>query len=541
MRKKVFLSAILVSALCLCGCNMQISFGDNTNQGSEAGQVSELQNDSVENSQDSSQDNDTVDVQQESQYLNVSVGKLHDSEIDQISLMYGNCCLFELDAPEYPALEEAVAQYNTETEQNWITSMNDLKSWAREDYDAAVAEGYEFYGPYVSEDEMYITRADDKALSAVTTNYWYSGGAHGMSGFSAVNFDTQTGRKLAIEDVIADTNALPNVLATEMLEQYPHLATTVQDMWSMSLEDYLASYLTPEEVNDITPEFTWTLGYEGVTFYFGAYEIGSYADGNQVVVLTYNEYPELFNKEYFTSVTQDYAVRIAPFWYGEEGFTDINSDGVMDVINVDGDYAAEFEMYSSLNVTVNGNTYRHEAYYYELTSYLVKANGNTYIYVERLGNSDFRTVSVFKITEASVEYVGDVDGGIVDLNNSADFGLTKRFDMLSTFWCIAKCYVGDDGMPVEKAGAYEIMGEGTITSTVEITAELVDENGNLLGESKAFPAGTIYDFERTDGMTYVDMLTNDGSRCRLYTTNQWPPTVNGMDAQNCFEMLGFAG
>ena len=541
MKKKFLLSAILISALCLCGCNTQITFGENTEQGSQNEQVSESQDDSVENSQDSSQDNDTVDVQQESQYLNVSVGKLHDSEIDQISLMYGNCCLFELDAPEYPALEEAVAQYNTETEQNWITSMNDLKSWAREDYDAAVAEGYEFYGPYVSEDEMYITRADDKALSAVTTNYWYSGGAHGMSGFSAVNFDTQTGRKLAIEDVIADTNALPNVLATEMLEQYPHLATTVQDMWSMSLEDYLASYLTPEEVDDITPEFTWTLGYEGVTFYFGAYEIGSYADGNQVVVLTYNEYPELFNKEYFTSVTQDYAVRIAPFWYGEEGFTDINSDGVMDVINVDGDYAAEFEMYSSLNVTVNGNTYRHEAYYYELTSYLVKANGNTYIYVERVGNSDFRTVSVFKITESSVEYVGDVDGGIVDLNNSADFGLTKRFDMLSTFWCIAKCYVGDDGMPVEKAGAYEIMGEGTITSTVEITAELVDENGNLLGESKAFPAGTIYDFERTDGMTYVDMLTNDGSRCRLYTTNQWPPTVNGMDAQNCFEMLGFAG
>lgn len=541
MKKKFLLSAILISALCLWGCNTQITFGENTEQGSQNEQISESQNDSVENSQDSSQDNDTVDVQQESQYLNVSVGKLHDSEIDQISLMYGNCCLFELDAPEYPALEEAVAQYNTETEQNWITSMNDLKSWAREDYDAAVAEGYEFYGPYVSEDEMYITRADDKALSAVTTNYWYSGGAHGMSGFSAVNFDTQTGRKLAIEDVIADTNALPNVLATEMLEQYPHLATTVQDMWSMSLEDYLASYLTPEEVDDITPEFTWTLGYEGVTFYFGAYEIGSYADGNQVVVLTYNEYPELFNKEYFTSVTQDYAVRIAPFWYGEEGFTDINSDGVMDVINVDGDYAAEFEMYSSLNVTVNGNTYRHEAYYYELTSYLVKANGNTYVYVERVGDSDFRTVSVFKITESSVEYVGDVDGSIVDLNNSADFGLIKRFDMLSTFWCIAKCYVGDDGMPVEKAGAYEIMGEGTITSTVEITAELVDENGNLLGESKAFPAGTIYDFERTDGMTYVDMLTNDGSRCRLYTTNQWPPTVNGMDAQNCFEMLNFAG
>ena len=67
------------------------------------------------------------------------------------------------------------------------------------------------------------------------------------------------------------------------------------------------------------------------------------------------------------------------------------------------------------------------------------------------------------------------------------------------------------------------------------------EKQALCGLNMTVPAGTIYDFERTDGMTYVDMLTNDGSRCRLYTTNQWPPTVNGMDAQNCFEMLGFAG
>ncbi|MBO5081935.1 MAG: DUF4163 domain-containing protein [Lachnospiraceae bacterium] len=542
MRKKFLLSAILISALCLCGCNTQITFGDSADQGSQTGQVSESQNDSIENSQAGSQGNDTVDVQQESQYLNVSVGKLHDSDYDQVSLMYGNCCLFELDEPEYPALEEAVAQYNTETEQNWITSMNDLKSWAREDYNAAVAEGYEFYGPYVSEDEMYITRADDKALSAVTGNYWYSGGAHGMSGYSAVNFDIQTGRKLAIEDVIADTNALPNALATEMIEQYPHLATVVQDMWSMSLEDYLASYLTPEEANDITPEFTWTLGYEGVTFYFGAYEIGSYADGNQVVVLTYNEYPELFNKEYFAGVTQDYAVRILPFWYGEEGFTDINGDGVMDMITVDGNYDADYDKYTTINVTVNNNTYTQDAWYYEMTSYLVKANGHTYIYAETISDSDYKAICIFKVTESSVEYIGEVQGHITDFTNSADFGLEKRFDLLSTYYGLGRFYVGEDGMPVQKEDVYEIkLFEDTpIVSTVDITAELIDENGNLIGETYEFPVGTEYHFRRTDGMTYVDMMTSEGKACRLYTTPAGS-TVNGMDVWESFEMLYYAG
>ena len=111
---------------------------------------------------------------------------------------------------------------------------------------------------------------------------------------------------------------------------------------------------------------------------------------------------------------------------------------------------------------------------------------------------------------------------------------------MSTFNGVARCFVGDDGMPVEKGGSYEITGEVIITSTVEITAELVDENGNLLGESKTFPAGTEFTFDTTDGMTYVDMNTSEGPRCRLYTSNEWPPTVNGMDAQNSFVMLWYA-
>ncbi len=534
MKKKFLLSAILISALCLCGCNAQITFGDDTEQGSEIGQVSESQNDSVENLQD---DDDT------SKYLDVSVDSIHDSDYDQVSLMYGNCCQIQLDAPEYPALEEAVAQYNTETEQTWTDSMNDLKSWAREDYNSAVNEGYDFYGPYVSEDEMYITRADNKALSAVTENYWYSGGAHGMTGYSTVNFDTQTGEKLALEDVITDTEALPAALATEILEQYPDLENVTDDMWDMSMEDFLASYLTPEEVDDVTPEFKWTLGYEGVTFYFGAYEIGSFAHGNQVVVLTYNEYPELFDENYFASVTQDYALRILPFYYGDEGFTDLNGDGVMDMITVDGNYSADYDNFTSINVTVNNNTYTQDAWYYELTSYLVKANGNNYIYAECMGNSDYRTIYVFKVTESSVEFIGDVQGsGITDFTNSADFGITKRFDLLSTYYGQARFYVGEDGMPVKEEGAYEIqLYEDTpIVSTVSINAELIDETGNLTGETYEFPVGTEYHFRRTDGMTYVDMMTSEGKACRLYTTPEGS-TVNGMDVWESFEMLYYAG
>ena len=113
--------------------------------------------------------------------------------------------------------------------------------------------------------------------------------------------------------------------------------------------------------------------------------------------------------------------------------------------------------------------------------------------------------------------------------------------MLSTYDAEGKSYVGEDGLPVAKSGVYTIGWGITITSTVDIPAELVDESGNLIGATYTFPAGTDFQLMTTDGETYVDVLTGDGQRCRFYTTSGWPVTVNGMDAESSFEMLFYAG
>lgn len=545
MRKNVLLSAIVISALCLCGCNMQLPFGDNGGGNGQINASEDVKDDvqtsdsSQEQSGDSGEQAGLEEVQTTSGFLKASSGELYDYCYEDVMLMQATCGILKVDAPEYPALEEAVEQYNATYEEAWRAETEELRTWAREDYAYSVSDGTPFYGPYTNEDTLYITRADALALSAVAMNYWYSGGAHGSTGFRAVNFDTKTGRQLELTDVIADTEALPGILTTELLEQYPHMA---ESLWDTTWDEFFASYLTPPTTDDITPEFTWTVGYEGVTFYFGAYEIGAYADGTQAVVVTYNEYPELFNALYFTENDTNYVVEVAPFWWGEEGFTDINDDGVMDMIIVDGIYSEDMEHFESISIMVNNVTYTHEAIAFELNTYLVKADGDTYLYVKRTLGSDYECVSVFRITESSVTYIGDFDGYLSDFTNSKDFGLNKRFDLLSTLFGEARCYIGDMGMPIEKEGVYQIKDvDTTLTSTVEITAEVVNEQGDLLGESKTYPAGTEFTFRSSDGKTYVDMETNEGSRCRFYVTSVWPPTVNGMDAENSFEMLYYFG
>jgi len=117
-------------------------------------------------------------------------------------------------------------------------------------------------------------------------------------------------------------------------------------------------------------------------------------------------------------------------------------------------------------------------------------------------------------------------------------------------YVVADCHIGADGKPVLSTGAYTIEPREDeqnydYISLVEISAELVDEQGNLLGTTYTFPAGTEFTFIRTDGETYVDAKTGDGKYCRLYTEPaeecDYRPTVNGLDAETCFGNLGFAG
>lgn len=546
MKKRILISVMMVMILCMSGCIPEGLMDALTQQGtgSEQAEVSENESESEKESEswsDIEDENNTgsADATQESatEYLAASTSWIYDGYYDEIHYMYGHYGVIELVAPDYPALEEAVTQYNYTHAQEGQQIMSDLREWSTSDYQEFPDS---FFGPYVYEEDMYLTRADSKALSVVSYNYSYTGGAHGSTYFGCVNFDSQTGRELALEDVVINTSALPAALTTELVVKYPD----IENMWEDSWEEHFASYLTPPIEYDTTPYFTWTLGYDNVTFYFGSYELGTYADGVQTVTLTYEKYPELFDASYFENTDDNYVLQLMRNGAGDSvGEYDLDGDGNPVEIVVSGNYNDEYELdyHESFNVTVNGNTFTHEAYCFYLDVYLAKAHGNTYLYVNRTLENDYQSAYVFQITESSVEYVGEFTGGFTSFTNTLNFGVGTRRDLLSTFYATAQCYIGDDGMPVEKGGVYVVDYELSITSTVAITAELVDDNGNLTGESKTFPAGTEYTFEKTDGMTYVDMLTSDGSRCRLYTTADWPPTVNGMDATSSFEMLWYAG
>lgn len=481
--------------------------------------------------QDTEQPQATPEPSVAIKYLDVTFDYFYDSYFDEVSMMYGRYNTIQLHTVEYPELTAAVNAYNEEHARASQGYLDDLEKWATEEYKEYGPEM--FMGPYYSQEDMFLRRADSQVLSVLEQGHSYSGGAHGSSYFSSLNFDVQTGKEIELASVIKDVDSLPKALATEVKEKYPDLS-----FWTDDVEGLFREYITPSDPA-YAPAFTWTLDYEGVTFYFSDYELGSYVDGTQQVTVSYSEYPGILEEKYFANIASDYVLPLPDSWRCSD--VDLNGDGVTDYISVKRDYSGGIDFSESYDVTVNGNTYTQETYCYDLDVYLVKSAGSNYLYVQRTIENDYQSACVFAITENSVEYVGEFAGGFGSFTNSLDFEVMKRVDMLSTYFVKADCYVGENGMPEEIGGVYTINGEFVITSVVDISADLTDESGNLLGTSYIFPAGTSFQLMATDGATYVDVLAGDGQRCRFYTTPEWPQTVNGMDADSCFETLWYAG
>jgi len=555
--KRKFLAVILISViLCLGGCGANLGSGSISTEGKQENQKEEIsgstevpkeetETNGQEQTEASKEPQEPVTTQppapsvneqgKTNEYLQVTFERTYDNAYDEsgdwISLMYGHYDSIHLLSDEYPELTKAVEAFNLENSSGSQSYLDELEEWAREEYREYGAES--FRGPYVSQEEMFLRRADSQVLSVVEQFYSYAGGAHGNAGFYSVSFDVQTGEEIPLEAVIKDKKQLLKVLETEISEKYPDL-----EHWAESLAEALQFYDEPLDP-ELKAEFTWTLDYDGVTFYFSNYDIAAYVAGVQQVTLSYYEYPELMEGSYFINAPKDYVLPLND--YAMLSDVDLTGDGTTDYISVWRKYSDFADFSESYDVSVNGNSFTQEIYCYDLETYLVKNDGKNYLYVQRTVENDFQSVCVFEITENSVEYIGEFNGGLKCFINPKDFQVTSRFDMLSTYLATADCFLGERGMPVEKGGAYQIDFEQKITSTVEISAELLDESGNLTGDTYTFPVGTAFGFLETDGATYVDMQADDGKRCRFYTTPQWPQTINGMDANSCFEMLWYAG
>ena len=432
-------------------------------------------------------------------------------------------------------LSAALEQMNEAHAQAAEEAMPVLQSAASEAY----ADTEDFYIFYIETDLM-VTRADSRVLSLLRCSASYEGGAHENYLYNGVTFDSDSGNILTLPDVLSDTAALPELLAGLLTEKYA-------DTRFVDLRDTFESYVAEDD-------FSWTLSYQGITFYFSPYELASFADGLLTVTIRFDDMPDLFKQEY-TAVPLSYAVplRLDTAWPSSfSEVYDLDGDGKADELYINAQLD-EYDFYDCLSITHNGSTLSEDCYAYELCPYLVHtANGKSFLYVESLADNDYATVGIYDLNGEAPVLVGTVEstgfhnswsgknGVLTNLLTNPDlFKLDTRITLLGTMTGVRTYCVDDgNGMPLPTSTYYNIDGYITVINKVPLELNLPEEEG----KTETFPAGTVFACFQTDNATYMDVKLEDGRICRVAVeTNDGETTIGGMDMYDVFDGILFVG
>ena len=403
-------------------------------------------------------------------------------------------------------------------------------------------------GRYMDTTYSVVKRADEKAVSIEYEGYTFSGGAHGMYWYASRNIDPATGEEIALSDVVKDQNKLNELLLKELDARYPEMEITKR-------ENLFGAYDMNVTATDLTKfAYTFTLDPDGICFYFSIYDLGSYADGVQMVKLLYSAAPDLFVKDY--SVSGGYVSGLV-----EKGLYDLGGDGSLDELNFNGIEEELSQYYNGVYVEKNGKGMKTDLYSYDMDAFVVHTEDNRdYLYVITHMDNDGSNLLIFDLGGETPSLVEDTGYGLClagleekkvygyeRITDIHDFTLTLRCDLLATFTATFNTSVGADGKPVLPEDGFFAVPEyvNTLESAKAFKADIVDESGKVVEKEVEIPAGETFKLIRTDGNAIVDARLSDGRLARLELERgdeTYLATVNGqLPEDEAFKTLYYAG
>lgn len=132
--------------------------------------------------------------------------------------------------------------------------------------------------------EVDLSYYNDRYIGLLWSGYdYYSGAAHGMPYTDFRLYDRETGEELYLDDILASSEEELNAIVTRMFEE----RHDGDEIWEWGLE-YISENAGFLEDHHLKAG-DYYLTDEGLVYYFGAYEVASYAEGMPEVLIPYDE------------------------------------------------------------------------------------------------------------------------------------------------------------------------------------------------------------------------------------------------------------
>ena len=474
------------------------------------------------------------------------------------NLKTGGLVLSDEEAAAYPELNQALTlEYNT-LKKNTQEDLNNLKESAEEMVEYMQGDDNM---QLIAEYAPYVLRADENVVSYEQFYDDYYGGAHGYHSYAGFNFDTKTGKKLDLYDVITGEESVKAGIIQELKNKY-------------ASEDGLVENNTPEEDADAFFEYVdskdqsgavaWSLGADRLNIYYNPYNIGSWALGIVSVSLPFEKYPDAVKEEYKMGPS-DYSVKIGIY---ADYSADIYNDGSFSDVSVYPDGTDDYAN-SALRIQIqdeNGQVTSRvfdDMYYFTMEAYYVKTGNRHFLHVFTHSENDWTADNVYEITNGQIRDLGYVEGtpaliryeynynedslftnseDVAAYNDPGALYLEKTMNAFSTYSGSRHYHVGSSGL-LESRDPY-VVGPAEIVVTVKkaLTVKKTDASGRENGKTEVIPVGTKLYFYITDNESYV-IFRYDGDqygKVSMYNSD-WPQKINGEELESVLDGLIFAG
>lgn len=434
---------------------------------------------------------------------------------------YNYITLSEEDAKKYPELAKTFTEENKQKDEDKRETLSQLIGMydqMYEDYDGD-NEGF----PYTMTDNSKISvlRADSNVVSLFGEYSGYYGGVHGYYSYFGCNYDTKTGKKLVITDVITDMDKMFELIDAQLQERYPE-----QYEYFVKMDDY--------KQNGNYDVMAFSLGNECVRVYFNPYEIGSYADGVQVVDIYFDEHPELIQDKYMKTLDS----YIMPFTENLPFYLNVRGDG-REKISLTSDMPDDH--YYEWQITAGRRSVKINDGCYSENSYIVCRDGKYYLYLFETSDNDYvmmRLIDLekmdydpdympgYQLADQDHTYDDSRDAeGIYEYSNKKagfsdpdDFVFTERIFLMGTLSGERHFHIGAAGIPETEDEFYTIRQTGVIKANMPIKCDVVDHK-NGTSTDGVIPEGTFLIYAATDGESWVELQEVDAS---LVESNEDP-------------------
>ena len=421
----------------------------------------------------------------------------------------------EDDGEEFEPLIAAFEEYNKEVDEQFASTRETFENFAKEEE----SNRLEGYGEkvFTEETDSYIMRSDKDVVSILSyTKYDY--GASERYSRNSVSFDTSTGNRLNFLDVVKDDKTFFELVDKRVYEDYEEINIQNPSEYADALRE--SNY----------DNLVWTISPMGVTVYFDTRVLGAETDGPQVITISFEENEEIFNQKYVYE-ENDYVV---PIVAGNMTLhLDVDGDGRSDSIAVNNIYKQNPETLNiyedGINILVGDQS--RELSGYDSKSYIIKKNGNYYMYVfisdeiERLhifgltdldlDNDEFGYLSLRNLysdwsQNGNIATYESLDETFTDVNS---FKGQSMGNLLYLFMISREWFVADDGRLQTNDERGRIIDDRAYKTLVDLKCSVVDENGKVKKPNVTIPADTyilpLYGVDETDA--YIDVIMLDES------------------------------